>query len=346
MKPLSPTPRKAHRNTETTRRFRDTYEALPSSLLDCVGNTPMVTLNHIKTREDITVLGKLEMQNPGGSIKDRTAVSLLKSGIRAGLINPGTRIVESSSGNLGIGLAQACRQLGLSLTIVVDSRTNQNVVKLVKLYGADIEVVSETRDGESLLDARLRRVRELADSSPDVYWVNQYQNPANPAAHHATMGEIIRDTRGQFDRIYIATSTCGTLAGCREYLNQRAFYPHLEAVDATGSAIFQSKDKANQTKRHLPGHGSSRQSDFLKTDYVDGVSHVTDRECVEGCHFLLQQEGILAGGSSGGVVSAFLRDEPYLESGTTVVLLLCDRGERYLDTIYDEEWVEATLTSS
>ncbi|MDF1740073.1 MAG: 2,3-diaminopropionate biosynthesis protein SbnA [Verrucomicrobiales bacterium] len=346
MKPLSPSLPKLRRSTESTRRFGTTSKALPSSILGCVGNTPLVTLNQIRTREDITVLGKLEMQNPGGSIKDRTAVSLLKNGIRAGLIKPGTRIVESSSGNLGIGLAQACRQLGLALTIVVDSRTSSKVVKLVKLYGATIEVVRETRDGESLLDARLRRVRELADSSPDVYWVNQYQNPANPAAHHATIGEIIRETRGQFDRIYVATSTCGTLAGCREYLNKRALYPHLEAVDATGSAIFQSKDKANLTKRHLPGHGSSRQSDFLKTDYVDGVTHVSDRECVEGCHFLLQQEGILAGGSSGGVISAFRRDEPYLESGTTVVLLLCDRGERYLDTINDEEWVEATLTSN
>ncbi|MEC5127331.1 2,3-diaminopropionate biosynthesis protein SbnA [Verrucomicrobiales bacterium BCK34] len=340
--PLPPT----LRNPDSSRPLGSVVDDLPSSLLDCVGNTPLVTLNQIRTRNDITVLGKLEMQNPGGSIKDRTAASLLKNGIRKGLINPGTKIVESSSGNLGISLAQACCQLGLALTIVMDSRTNRNVIKLVELYGATVEMVSETRDGESLLDARLRRVRELTESDPQVYWLNQYENPANPAAHNATMREIIQQTHGQFDRLYIATSTCGTLAGCHDHLRKLSMDPQLVAVDMIGSAIFQPEDDATMIESHLPGHGSSRHSSFLNADDVNEVAFVSDRECVEGCRFLLQQEGILAGGTSGGIVSAFRKDEPSLPEGSTVVLLLCDRGERYLDTIYDEDWVQKTLPSS
>ncbi|MDF1740075.1 MAG: 2,3-diaminopropionate biosynthesis protein SbnA [Verrucomicrobiales bacterium] len=346
MEALSTTRPKTLQNPFSSGQWGSVIDDLPSSLLDCVGNTPLVTLNQISTRNDITVLGKLEMQNPGGSIKDRTAASLLKSGIRKGLINPGTKIVETSSGNLGIGLAQACCQLGLSLTIVLDTRTNQNVIKLVELYGATVEMVSETRDGETLLDARLRRVRELAESDPQVYWPNQYENPANPAAHSATMREIIQQTQGQFDRLYIATSTCGTLAGCRAHLKRLSINPQLVAVDGMGSAIFQSEDDTSMIESHLPGHGSSRHSNFLNADDVDEVAMVSDRDCVEGCHFLLQQEGILAGGTSGGIVSAFRKDEPSLPEGSTVVLLLCDRGERYLDTIYDEEWVRKTLPFS
>jgi len=260
-----------------------------------------------------------------------------------GNVSMRSKIVESSSGNLAIGLAQACRIFGLPLTVVVDTRTNSDVVRLVRLYGADIEVVTETRAGETLLDARLRRVQELSESDPDTVWINQYENPANPTAHHATMNEVIEQTGGEFDRMYVATSTCGTLVGCREALKMTNLSPTLVAVDAAGSAIFQPKGDASQIERHIPGHGSSRKSSFLEEKDFDKVSLVSDRECVEGCRHLLSKEGILAGGSSGGVVSAFRREEDSLPFGSTVVLILCDRGERYLDTVYNDEWVEETL---
>ncbi len=301
--------------------------ALPS-VLDCIGRTPLVRLDRLCPRRDIELAGKLELMNPGGSIKDRTALSLLTDGLAEGHIEHHTTIVESTSGNLGIGLAQACSVLKLKLRIVVDPLTNPSALKLIRLYGAQVEVVTPLGPEETFLEARLRRVREILSEDPHAFWINQYRNWANPEAHHTTMAEIQEQAGGPLDRIYAATSTCGTLVGCMDYLSSHDLPTEVCAVDAMGSSIFQPKSKASQHQRKLPGHGSARKSDFLEgSSHSPLVSHVSDLDCVAGCRRLLETEGILAGASSGGVVSAFLRDVETFPAGSRVALILCDRGD-------------------
>ena len=281
------------------------------SILDTVGNTPLVRLKQISATTGIDVYGKLEMANPGGSIKDRTSLSILEHGIKEGFITPATTLVESSSGNMAIGLAQVCSYYNIPLIIVVDPKANAHTIKILKAYGVTVDRVEKPADHGGYLQARLDRVQQLLQDIPDSFWTNQYANHANPQAHYHTMAEIAQKLPG-VDYVFAATSTCGTLMGCASYIQANGLTAQLIAVDAVGSVIFGDKPK----KRLIPGHGAAVASKFLDKKVIDGVVHITDLECVEGCNKLLKSESILAGGSSGGVISAFLKMAPTLQLET------------------------------
>ena len=308
------------------------------SILDTVGYTPLIHLKQLSTLTGIDVYGKLEMANPGGSIKDRTSLSILNEGIKNGTITPDTTLIESSSGNMAIGLAQVCSYYSIPLVIVVDPKANKHTLKILKAYGVKVDIVEKPSTNGGYLGARLKRVKQLLEKIPKAVWTNQYGNRANPLAHHQTMAEIAHDLPDA-DYIFAATSTCGTLMGCAAYIKAENLSTKLVAVDALGSVIFGNKPK----DRFIPGHGAGLPSQFLDRKTIEEVVHVSDMECVTGCKKLLSTESILAGGSSGAVVSAFLKRAATIPSDQKVVLILCDRGERYLDTIYNEEWVTNKL---
>jgi 2,3-diaminopropionate biosynthesis protein SbnA len=258
-----------------------------------------------------------------------------------GEIKPDTTVVESSSGNMAIGLAQLCAVLGLRLICVVDPRTSTQNIRLMKAYGAEVDVVSQpdAASGE-YLPARLARVRALIAANPGSFWPNQYANDANAAAHSSTtMPEIAAALGEPPDYLYCAVSTCGTLAGCVEFVRSHGWPTRVVAVDAIGSAIFPGSRPAS---RVLPGLGAAFRPDLAETVKPDEVVRVSDADCVRGCHMLLRQEGILVGASSGGIVSAMAGI-----AGTTTdqrhVMVLPDRGERYCDTVFNPEWVSANL---
>src|SRR5262249_7744308 len=281
------------------------------------------------------LFAKLEGLNPGGSTKDRPALNILKYGMEAGKIGPGTVIIESSSGNLGIGLAQACRYFGLRFICVVDPKTTPQNISILKAYGAEVDIVSKPDPvtGE-FLQARIDRVQHLLRSSENSFWPNQYANPANVAAHYkTTMSEIAEALNGNIDYLFCATSTCGTIRGCSEYVRDHSLRTKIFAVDAVGSVIFGGKP----AKRLLPGHGSGRRPELFRPDLADECIYVTDMECVIGCRRLVHHEAILAGGSSGGVLMALTRVKHRIPHGAVCVLMLHDRGERYLDTIYSDD---------
>jgi len=305
-----------------------------NSILETIGKTPMVYLSRISNITGISVYGKLEMSNPGGSIKDRTAYSIIKKGLIEGTINADTTVVESSSGNMAIGLAQVCSYFKISLTIVVDPKTNSQTLKILKAYGVNIEKISTPLKEGGFLGARLKRVKEILNEKPNTFWTNQYANEANPKAHHQTMAEIMKAKVGPLDYLLVATSTCGTLMGCADFIEEYNLSTKLIAVDAEGSVLFGQASK----KRLIPGHGAGLPSNFLKKGVVDRVVHITDWGCIKGCYQLLKEESILAGGSSGAVISAMLQIAPELPSGSNVAVILCDRGERYIETIYNPEW--------
>jgi 2,3-diaminopropionate biosynthesis protein SbnA len=318
-------------------------DTICDGILSAIGHTPLVRLRRLLPEARFQLFGKLEAANPGGSIKDRPALVILEDALRSGKIGPETVVIESSSGNMGVGLAQACRYHGLRFLCVVDSKTSAANLRVLRAYGAEIDLVAEP-DPESgeFLQARLNRVRQLLTTIAGSFWPNQYANLQNPASHYSTtMQEIATALDGKVDYLFVATSTCGTVRGCVEYVRHFGLGTRVIAVDAVGSLIF-SDVKA---KRMVPGLGAGLRPPLCESLAIDECVHVTDVDCVVGCRRLVSREAILAGGSSGGVLSAVERLQELIPAGANCVAILPDRGERYLETLFDDDWVREHLGS-
>jgi cysteine synthase A len=304
------------------------------SVLGCVGQTPLVALRRLFPPPACTVLAKLELLNPGGSVKDRAARHIVEHGLRTGSITADSHLVESTSGNFGIALAMVCRVYGLRLIVVVDPTITPCNLTLLRRSGARVEMVRELDpQGGGYLQQRLRRVAELIDTVPGAVWVNQYGSDLNWGAHEATGQEILDQAGAPVDWLVAGVSTAGTIHGVARRLRRDLPGLRVAAVDAVGSVIFGGPPR----RRRLPGIGASRVPELLRTDEIDEVIRVDDDAAIQGCHDLFAAEGILAGGSSGSIVAALRILLPRLPSDARVVTLLPDRGERYLDLIYGDE---------
>ncbi|MBD2843665.1 2,3-diaminopropionate biosynthesis protein SbnA [Paenibacillus sp. IB182496] len=309
-----------------------------------IGNTPLVRLSRLfANTRGIAVYAKLEMLNPCGSTKDRSAARILAAAREQGLIGPGSVVVESSSGNMAISLAAICSRLDMRFISVVDPKTTPQNIRIMRAYGAEIERVEEPdpATGE-YLPARLARVKALLAAIPGSFWPNQYENANNYLAHkNGTMREIA-DALGKVDYVLGGVSTCGTLLGCASYVRTHGLATRIVAVDAVGSVIL-GGDKG---RRLFPGLGAGIVPPFGQTHFADEAVLVREADMVAGCRRLVQREAILAGPSSGAVVHALGDLLPRLPDGTVCALILHDRGERYLDTLYDEDWVARHLGES
>jgi len=310
------------------------------SVLSAIGNTPMVRLKRLFPFANLNLYAKLEMLNPGGSLKDRAAFNVIRQGVESGEIKPNSTVIESSSGNMGIGLAQACSLYGLRFICVVDPKTTEQNIRLLKTYGAEVDRITEPdpQTGE-FLRARIKRVKHLLSTMADSFWPNQYANLYNSGAHYWTMDEIATELAGEVDYLFCSTSTCGTLRGCAEYIRSRDLRTKIVAVDALGSVIF----GGSPAKRLIPGHGAGIQPPLYQPNLAQQVVHVTDLECVVNCRALARSEALLAGGSSGAIIAAVRKCITSIPSNANVVVILPDRGERYLDTIYSDWWVQENL---
>jgi 2,3-diaminopropionate biosynthesis protein SbnA len=306
-------------------------------ILSAVGGTPLIRINRLFKAKPLRLYAKLEGLNPGGSMKDRPALNIIRKALEAGTVGPGSVVVESSSGNMGIGLAQVCSYYGLPFICVVDSKTTLQNISLLRAYGAKVDIVEEPDPvTQEFLQARINRVKFLLDTIDGAFWPDQYSNLYNPLAHHQTVDEILSALNGKLDYLICAVSTCGTLRGCAEYLKQHHIKTKVIAVDAVGSVIFGGPRK----KRLIPGHGAAVRPNLYRDGLVDRCVNVTDIDCVVGCRRLARREAIIAGGSSGAVVMALDQVKREIEDGAVCVMILADRGERYLDTIYSDNWVK------
>lgn len=305
-------------------------------ILSAIGQTPLVRLKRVLHNIQFRLFAKLEALNPGGSIKDRAAFSIIRNALETGEVQSGGTVIESSSGNMGIGLAQACVYYGLRFICVVDSKTTSQNIHILEAFGAEVDVVvdPDPKTGE-FLSARIHRVQTLLRSIPNSYWPNQYSNIYNAKAHYQTMHEVVTALSRKVDYLFCPTSTCGTLRGCAEYVRSCNLDTKVFAVDAVGSVIFGGTAK----KRLIPGHGAAQQPGLYRPGLAERCIQVSDLDCVIGCRHLLQHEAIMAGGSSGGVLMAVERVKEEIPQGATCVVLFPDRGERYLDTIYSDAWV-------
>jgi N-(2-amino-2-carboxyethyl)-L-glutamate synthase len=314
-----------------------------ASIIECIGGTPLVRLRRLFP-EGPEAYAKLELLNPGGSVKDRPARYIIERGIRDGTIAPGATVIESSSGNFGIALAMAARIYELDFVCVVDPRTAPLNLQILQQLGARVEMVTRPDPYGGYLHTRLERVQELLAEIPGAYWIDQYANELNARCHYDGIGTEIVEALGdqQIDVFLAAVSTTATLMGASRRIRDAWPDVRIVAVDAAGSVIFGTPSG----KRDLPGIGSSRRPELLVEEEVDDVIYIDDCESARGCRELLRGEGILAGGSSGAVIAAVQRLAPELPRGSRVVTLLPDRGERYMDLVYDDAWVEAHRTET
>jgi len=301
-----------------------------------VGNTP---LRPIALRIDQTtrvVHLKLEAANPCGSLKDRTALSLIDDLERRGLLERGSVLVESTSGNLGIALAWLARSRGYGFVAVIDPKTTAENVARLRRLGARIVLVNTPDSAGGYLLARIERVHRLCASSPAYVWPDQYANPANPRAHErGTAPELLAQLGGELDAVFVPVSTGGTLAGIARFCGRESFPTRVIAVDAHGSVALGGRPGP----RLLTGIGAGKRSSFVTPDLCDETVRVGDVEAFAYCRALAATTGIAVGGSSGATLAACARvlaREPELER---VACICPDGGRSYWSTIYSDPWL-------
>ena len=304
-----------------------------NNILETVGGTPMVRIKDSKLK-NINLFTKLEGSNPTGSVKDRAACEMIKHLLNSGKINKSTTIIESSSGNFGVALANYCKYYGLKFICVVDPKILPINEFIIKSVGGEIVKVDKIDESGGYLISRINKVKELVQEIEDSYWINQYENPENANAYGRTVGKEICD-QVECDYIFLGVSSGGTITGISRYVKAR--YPHSKiiAVDVKGSVIFGEKPGF----RAIPGIGSSMVPPILATSYIDDVVIVSEEESVEMCKDLLWNHNIFAGGSSGSVlagVNKYFRNKKLIDK-PNVVTLFADRGERYFESIYNHD---------
>jgi N-(2-amino-2-carboxyethyl)-L-glutamate synthase len=278
---------------------------------------------------------KLESNNLGGSIKYRTAHGIVTDLERRGKLRPGRLVVESTSGNLGIALALLSHTHGYKFIAVTDPNTDPAVLERLESLGAQVICVTEPDTAGGYLLSRLSTVGRLLAAESDAIWPNQYENPANPAAHyHQTAPEIYRQCP-ELDAIFVAASTGGTLAGIGRYLRHNAPTVKVIGVDLSGSRVFGLPGG----KRLVTGIGSSRPSSFLHRQDYDDVVIVEDEEAISTCHQLREEIGLGLGGSSGAVIAAcsrYLAENPWIRRPVCI----CPDGQsNYMNTLYSPAWL-------
>jgi len=315
------------------------------NILDTIGDTPLVRLNRITQGLKCKMYAKVEFFNPGGSVKDRIGLALIEDAERSGRLRPGGTVVESTSGNTGVGLAIVCAIKGYKAVFVMPDKMSMDKVRLLRGFGAKV-IITPTAvppdDPRSYYNVANRIVAE----TPNAILANQYHNPENPAAHMRTTGpEIWEQTQGQVTDVIIGMGTGGTVTGVGRYLKSKNPAIKIVGVDPVGSLLYDTWRMG-----HVPAEPFLKTykvegigEDFLPTSLdlsvVDEVIQVGDKESFLNTRRLVREEGIFCGGSSGTAVAAALRYARDLGPERYVVVILPDSGSRYLTKVFDDEWM-------
>lgn len=287
-----------------------------------IGNTPLVRLRHSGFPEGIRVYAKLELYNPGGSVKDRIGKYMIEDAEKRGLLVPSGTIVEGTAGNTGLGIAFAALNRGYRLIMVVPKKFSEEKQALLRALGA--EVINTSRE-EGMLGAE-KKAEEIRRSIPNAISLEQFRNPANPLAHYETTGpEIWADLGAEIDYFVAGAGSGGTFTGIVRYLKEQK--PDIKAVlaDPVGSTM----GGGEHGDYNIEGIGNDFIADTMDMSLVDEVIKINDDEAFEEARLLARKEGIIAGSSSGANIAAIRKLARRIESGT-IVTVLPDRGERYL----------------
>jgi N-(2-amino-2-carboxyethyl)-L-glutamate synthase len=278
---------------------------------------------------------KIEAFNAAGSIKLKPAVTMIDAFEAAGRIGPGSRIVESSSGNLGLALAAICRARGYRFTCISDPNLSPHTHRMMTALGAEVVIVTQRDRNGGFLQTRIDLIHDLLAKDPSLTWINQYANPGNRQAHADwTAREILREFE-KVDFLFIGAGTTGTVMGCGEVFRRESPATRIIAVDTQGSVTFGGP----AGPRYIPGLGTSRRPEIVDETLVDSVLLVPEAKTVAMCREIASRYGFLLGGSSGTVLAGIRQMIDDVPAEATVVAVAPDAGERYLDTIYNDEWV-------
>ncbi|EGS17651.1 cysteine synthase-like protein [Thermochaetoides thermophila DSM 1495] len=323
-------------------------QGISRGLTEAIGNTPLIRLNRLSEETGCEILGKAEFMNPGGSVKDRAALYIVKDAEERGLLRPGGTVVEGTAGNTGIGLAHVCRSRGYKLVIYMPNTQSQGKIDLLRLLGAEVYPVPAVPfDNPNNYNHQAKR---HAESLPNAVWTNQFDNTANRRAHIETTGpEIWEQTNGKVDAFTCATGTAGTLAGITRYLKEvsngrvksfladppgSVLHSYIQSggklIERTGSSITE-------------GIGQGRITDNLAPDVglLDGSLHIPDEKTIEMVYRCLDEEGLYLGASSALNVVAAKEVAEKLGKGHTVVTILADGAYRYADRLFSRKWLES-----
>jgi len=312
------------------------------SILDVIGHTPMVRLNHVTAELPCPVYAKLEFLNPMGSSKDRIAKYLIECAERDGRIKPGDVILENSSGNTAMGLALTAIQKGYRLKAVVRDRTSKEKLDLLASLGVDL-VKADTSLPPEHPDSYNNLAPRLARETPHCYFPDQHNNRENNEAHYRSTGpEVWQQMDGRIDVFLAGMGTGGTIGGVGRYLKERNPKVRIVAVDVEGSVFtpyFRTGEAGTSSPYLLEGLGDEFIIGCAEFEVIDEMVQVTDREAFLAARELARREGILVGGSSGAVLHALRKIAPTLGREARVAILFPDSASRYLSTIFNDDWM-------
>jgi cystathionine beta-synthase/cysteine synthase A len=315
------------------------------SLLDTIGHTPLVKLQHISSNPLATILVKIEYLNPGLSIKDRIVLHIINDAEKKGLLKPGGTIVENTSGNTGAAAAMIAAIRGYKAILTMPDKVSKEKQNALKAYGAEI-IICPTSAAPDSPEHYVNKAIAIAKEIPNSFRINQYDNPKNPEAHYQTTAqEIWEQTGGDIDYFVASGSTGGTITGVGRFLKEKN--PSIQVImpDPIGSIYYQYfKDKTipqgGNCNYLLEGVGEDHIAHAMDFSVVDQVLQVKDKDAFDVARLLASKEGILAGGSSGANVWGALEIAKQLKKPATIVTVIPDGGVKYLSKFFDDEWMQ------
>jgi cystathionine beta-synthase len=306
------------------------------NLLQAIGRTPLVKLSRVTDGLPVTLLAKVEYFNPGGSVKDRIGLAMVEEAERAGLLKPGSTLIEATAGNTGVGLALAAAVKGYRCIFVLPDKMSEDKINLLKAYGAEV-VITPTSVPPDSPESYSGVAERLAREIPGAFRPNQFANHANPQAHYRTTGpEIWEDTEGQLDVFVAGMGTGGTISGVGKYLKERKPSVTVIGADPEGSVLSGDSPKSYKVE----GIGEDYVPATFNRQVVDEMIRVSDTESFLMARRLAREEGLLVGGSAGTAVAAAIQYARRLPPGKVIVALLPDTGRNYLSKIFSDRWMQ------
>jgi cysteine synthase A len=312
------------------------------SFIDTVGNTPLIRLAKLSAETGCEILGKAEFLNPGGSVKDRAALWIIRAAEADGSLRPGGTVVEGTAGNTGIGIAHICNVRGYPCVIYMPDNQSQEKVDILRTLGAEVRVVKTVPYADAM--NYQKQAGRYAATLPNAIWANQFDNVANRLAHYESTGpEIWRQTDGRVDAFTCAVGTGGTLAGVSRYLKEKEPRIQIVLADPPGSALFSYVKTGTPVMSKGPsiteGIGNSRVTDNLEGTVIDDAIQVSDQDSVSMVYRMLREEGWWFGSSTGLNLVAAVRVARDLGAGHTVVTVLSDGGAKYQSRLFNRAWL-------
>jgi cystathionine beta-synthase len=318
------------------------------NILGLIGDTPLVKINNLTKRFGIKaqVFAKMENMNPGYSVKDRIGISMIDDAEAKGILKPGGTLIEATSGNTGIGMALVAAARGYRCVFVMTDKVSAEKRRFLKALGADVVICSAAAKYGSP-EHYVETAKRIARETPNSFYPDQYNHPANPLAHYKTTGpEIWRDTEGKITHFVASIGTGGTISGTSRYLKE--MNPNIKVIagDPYGS-IFKTFKETGQVPEATPylveGIGQNIVVGNADMKVIDEIINITDRESFEMSRLLSREEGIFCGGSAGTIFAAALKAAKNLDENAVMVFIVCDTGEHYLSKHHSDEWMKEKL---